>query len=281
MVDGTWIGASRLTQRSSPGRPPPPSSVSGTRMPRSTRVSSSSWMKNALPPQRAAIWSISSSTSGPGTSRSATISRRAASVSSSSSTISVPSSLASRWIRGSGRLVITPRIGRGVSDLEQRGEQLLALLIGPVDVLAEHHQRLVALEPLLDPDQQLDQGLAPGVGVDLGVAGGLAVRMAPTAAARTPSSMPTVASAVRASGEASSPGIDQRQRAQQPALDLVGLGVLGEAEHVAREIGEHAVRRHRRADPRRGPDHHGLAGRQAGEEAADQRALADPGVADR
>ena len=68
-VDGTWIGASRFTQRSRPGYSP--SSPSATRMPRSISVSSSSWMKNALPPARATICSTSSSMSWPGTNRSA------------------------------------------------------------------------------------------------------------------------------------------------------------------------------------------------------------------
>ena len=92
--------------------------------------------------------------------------------------------------------------------------------------------------------------------------------------------MPKICSAARASRAVLLAGEDQRQRAQQAALDLVRLGVLGEAEHVAREIGDHAVRRHRGADPRGGADHDGLAGRDALEERAHERALADAGVAD-
>ena len=51
-------------------------------------------------------------------------------------------------------------------DLEQRAEQLLRILIGPVNVLADQHDRLVALELALDPDQHLHQGLALRLGVD-------------------------------------------------------------------------------------------------------------------
>src|SRR5688500_4912901 len=53
-------------------------------------------------------------------------------------------------------------------DLEQRGEQLLAVLIRPVHVFTDENDRLVALEPLLDAVEQLDQRLPSRIGVDFG-----------------------------------------------------------------------------------------------------------------
>ena len=190
IVDGTWIGASRLTQRSRPGYSP--SSASATRMPRSISVSSSSWMKNALPPARAAICSTSSSMSWPGTNRSASISRRAASGSSSRC-----DDLGAELLRELQDARLGPRRHQAEDrarrvDLEQRGEQLLAVLIGPVDVLADEDHRLVAFEPLLDARAGSSSASARRVS---------ASTSAPGASARAPSSMPKICSAVRASRE--------------------------------------------------------------------------------
>ena len=86
-----------------------------------------------------------------------------------------------------------------------------------------------------------DQRLPARLGIDLGAP-------APRRARRAACRRSAARCAPRAS--VSSPREDQRQRAQQAALDLVRLGILGEAEHVAREIRDHAVRRHRGADAR-------------------------------
>ena len=155
-------------------------------------------------------------------------------------------------------------------DLEQRGEQLLAVLVGPVHVLADEHDRLLALEPLLDPVEQLDQRLPPRVGIDLG-------RW--RRAARAEQHAEDLQRGARfARGLLA--GKDQRCGAQQAALDLVRLGILGEPEHVAREIRDHAVRSHRRADAPRRPDDHGLLRVDALEERPHDGALADAGIAD-
>ena len=106
----------------------------------------------------------------------------------------MPSSFAIFRMRGSGRDVIEAEQRARRVDLEQRAEQLLAVLIGPVDVLADEDHRLVALEPLLDAHQQLHQRLPARLGIDRG-------RRAPRRCA--PSSMPKICSAVRASRDCS------------------------------------------------------------------------------
>ena len=167
-------------------------------------------------------------------------------------------------------------------DLEQRSEQLLAVLIGPVDILADEDDRLVALELLLDAVEHADQGLPAGVGVHLGG------RRRAARSQQHPEDLQRharlaralIAGARRRARERQGVGIDQWNGAQQAPLDLVRLGILGEAEHVAREVRDHAVRRHCGANAAGGPDDHRLLARQPFEELPHEGALADPRIAD-
>ena len=157
-----------------------------------------------------------------------------------------------------------------------------------MDILADEDDWLVTLEPALDPPEDLHQGLPPGLGVDLR-AGRLG-----TGAEQHPEDLKRGARLTRAflvevrgfgprwrggSGRCRL-GVNQRHRAEQATLDLVGLGVLGETEHVASEIGDHSVRRHRGADARARTHDDRLARRDVLEERSDEGSLADAGVAD-
>ena len=158
--------------------------------------------------------------------------------------------------------------GTGRRRSEHRGEQLQALLIAPVHVFADDDQRLVGLEALLDAGHQREQALPALGGIAVaGVGRAHAEQHADRGQGRAR------VLAVLLAGE------HQRHRHREAALHLVGLGAVGQAEDLAREIGDHAVGRHRGADPRGGAQEVRLAGGHRRQEPAHQRALADAVIA--
>ena len=119
--------------------------------------------------------------------------------------------------------------------------------------------------------RSLHQRLAPGVGIDLG-----ARRLGPSSEQEADD----LQRGARFARALLAGRVDQRQRAQQPALDLVRLGIFCEAEHVAREIRDDTIRSDCGADACTGSNDDRFAWRDALEERAHQRSLADAGVAD-
>ncbi len=160
--------------------------------------------------------------------------------------------------------------------LEQRAEQLERLLIAPVHVLADDHQRAIRIEALLDAQHDLEHALPPLVGIDR--RRGRAVAAGGRAHAQEEADDLGGALGLALVGVAAC--IHERHGARDAPLHLVRLGAVGEPEDLAGEVGDDAVRCERGGDARGGAQDVGLAGRDAGEERRHQRALADAVVAD-